>query len=82
MSEKEKFEQFGRMVFGMIEDTLMSKQVGGCSYAMRDITLPDGHGGKHNCVVVIASGRDVTDLMEKGVSGMMPVVAMPDGGRA
>ena len=74
MTNDQKFLHFGRMVFGMIEDALLMMQQSQYSagFAVRKVTLPNGHGGKHEVVVIVAT-PETAAIMEKAMSDRMPV---------
>ncbi len=61
MSDVQKMEAFGRMVFDMMSSVLLLPD--GPAYARRTVTMPDGHGGKHELALIVARSH-AADVME------------------
>lgn len=76
--ESDKFEAFGRMVFGMMTDVLVLPDAVQ-AYARKTVTMPDGRGGKHRLDLIVARPA-VADAMEKTASERFDVVDVKSTG--
>lgn len=61
-TDEHKMAAFGRMVLGLITDVLILPE--GEAYVRRTVTTPDGKGGRHKLVLIVAR-PGVADAMEE-----------------
>ena len=76
IDEDRKMVEFGRMMFGMIQDVLLTSSRGDSSYGRKTVTMPDGSGGKHKVVVMVLSDKATALAAEKGIELAMDVKSM------
>jgi len=70
-----KMEGLGRMIFSHITDVLVASEGVAQAYGRQTVTMPDGRGGKHSLVVIVAT-HQVADAMEEAAGmrfGVQPM---------
>lgn len=72
----EEMLKFGRMVFGMITDTLVLAANGDCSYGSRSVTIK----GNHRCRVFVVTGDELAEAFEETARRVCVVTEVPTKG--